>query len=162
MCRVVNYTSSGEKVLKINHNSTISGTVGTHSLSTWKMTVKPVMMEASTLLVNSIVSPYSGILRVCTAEYQATVTGTTAPTRDYGSCFGSMTRSGTGVYAQPINSGMFSAVPTCIVSNNAGTSNANCIVNGAATTTSVPVSCWDGDDGTAVDGRPTIICIGPK
>jgi hypothetical protein len=102
-------------------------------------------------------SPY----RECIGEWQNTVSGTTAPSRNYGSCFGSMTRSGPGAYAAPITASLYSAVPSCIAGDHLGNYKL-CTLNGAATTTSVPLQCGQAGTDTAADSRPGIICRGPR
>lgn len=166
LCGPVKFSSTGSQTIKVQILAS-TGTSTFQAVNRDRAIYWSIFKMNSTApapnITQSVVAPqYSGVLNICAADYQTTITGTQAPDREvFGDCFGSATRSGTGTYAQPINSGIFSSAPQCwITSNNASAGN-YCTLNGVPTTSSIPITCYAAG-GAAADGRPNIVCMGPK
>jgi hypothetical protein len=173
-CGTFVFDSAGKKTIRLMYEQEISGTPSNNFI--WAdassingqrdihITVERINQHKGLLLVNSVIAPqYTGVTALCAADYQSTVVGTQAPDREpLGDCFGSITRSGTGTYSQPINAGIYSSAPQCIVTSNNAAANDNCKLNGVPTTTSIPIACYNTTTAAAQDGRPNIYCAGPK
>jgi hypothetical protein len=171
-CGQINFSSAGNVGVRLMYEQGVAGTpddsvlLADANASTGqraiRVTVRPMIVPGNQpQTINSVMHGDAGVMRQCTGEWQATISGTTAPTRNYGTCFGSATTSGTGLYAMPITAGLFSASPTCLASSNGASGGDLCQINGAATTTSVPVACYNAA-GSLANARPTIFCWGPK
>jgi hypothetical protein len=165
LCGIYNATNTSSKTLSIQTKASAG------SVSISNLTAASVIEWQIFALDQSFPSPYfvgaivantqANVMEFCVVEYQTTVTTTTAPTRNYGNCFGSITRSATGTYSQPITAGVFSAAPTCSATSNNATNGSKCNTEGSATTTAVTVKCYAAGGSTLSDERPTITCYGP-
>lgn len=115
--------------------------------------------QKAPILVGSVTSGSTGAERI--ERVAVTTTCSSSPCTidsQSGSWVSSITRSGTGVYVVNINSGMFSAAPTCIANFANNVASSNCKAYGASTA-SVGVYC---DNGSAVDSKISLICMGPR
>lgn len=109
------------------------------------------------LLVGSVTSGSSGMLRTEYARVTATCSASPCTVDQSGSWLTSITRSGTGAYTVNFATGMWSAAPACTMTCNIGS---------CGTTTSPTTTSWvifgQNLSAVATDMRFDIICTGPR
>lgn len=163
------YTAAGDRNFVVQAHSLSSSTLcgvdvgdGTAGAgSTFRITVSPVNAAYQTpLLMGSLSSTYTGALR---EEYVRVdlCTGSPCTVNDKsGDWISSVSRGSSGSYAININSGVFSAAPSCTVTTTRG----NALV--ASTDVSVNTSTYfyvgTYSSGTLADGGFIARCIGKR
>jgi hypothetical protein len=163
LCEDFNFTSSGQKTIRVFYKSSIGGALTSHIINanstvdaTIHWSVVPLSQNfAAPLLVNSVITPNSGVMRIVRGNVTP---GVGSCTLNRGEGF-TVSDGSTGVCVVTFLSA-FSAIPTCsgtlvgAVSGVVGTNNLS--------TTLVDIQSRDNTfaltDGLAAD----FICIGPK
>jgi hypothetical protein len=88
--------NAGSNTIKVDHDSSISGTVGTHSFSTWRMRIKPLTVNRPTpLFTSSVSSAYStGVTK--RSYYSINCDGASSELQDVGSAISGITNISSG------------------------------------------------------------------
>lgn len=176
-CGMFNWTSAGIKGVRLMYEQAIVNTPNNSLLladadsnqgqRNLKWTVKPVTQQIpSPLVINSVTSNSSGLERIERANGPTGSSCTGSPctiSSQSGNWLSSVTRSSTGQYSANIQSGIFSAAPSCTCSTSRpGTGHAICYLNDVPPTSSSFVfGCIDAA-GTNVDCTFSIMCHGPR
>lgn len=172
-CGQCNFTSAGNKGLRLMYEQLVSGTPDTSSVradadaaegqAAIRITVRPLVPSLQTpLLVNSVVNSSSGATRVESARLNCD--GASSITAQQGSWISAIGNISAGACSVTIIGSIFSTAPYCsVVSETPAGGDPQILgLTTAPTTTSVSVDCSDnaGTDCTAYDFE--LICIGSK
>ena len=167
-CAVITASDTTAKTIKLQTASpTGSVTLGPASTTTanvmWSIFAIDQQLPAP-LLVNSVVSPMSGVTNICYGYI--TNAGVPAVTRSSGNCVTAASDDGTGVSTLTFASGTFSAVPSCTCTAASGASGNSRICSTEVTTnstsTSVTFGVYTGSTNAATDADFSFDCKGSK
>jgi hypothetical protein len=180
VCGNFNFTSAGQKTLRLMYEQDVSGTVTNNFLLAdqaaafgqrdIKWEVYPLnTYQPAPLLVGSVISGSSGIERLLRVNFggatpPSNCTAATCTIYQQSGNVSSVTRSGTGTFNVNLPSGTFSDLPSCSCSANnigAGGRNAVCSVF-AASTTLVEVQVFRQDTNALADSTVALQCQGPR
>lgn len=169
VCGKFNFSSAGQKTLRLFYEQDLTATVNSNVVLAdqlaaqgqrdihWEVYPIDTVVPAP-LLVNSVVSPSSGIERI-TRSY-ITNSGSCAISTQSGSWLSSVSDPGAGRCTLSIAAGTFSAAPTCTCSV-VGATSSYCQIESGATSTSL-TTLVSNDAGAALDNDFNIVCIGPR
>lgn len=167
VCGRCNFSSSGNKTLRLAAEVGTQGTVSLNALYTigagdygqakLAIKVKPVNQSVSApVLVNSVVSSYAGVSAVEHASVNTSCTGSPCTITSQSGCFSSITRASTGNYTANYSCG-FTSVPTCTLTGT----EYNFAYTAMPSTTAMTFVVADAG-GTASDAAFHIMCMGKK
>ncbi|MGL4556280.1 MAG: hypothetical protein ACRCV5_02170, partial [Afipia sp.] len=179
LCGTFNWTSAGQKTLRLMYEQDVSGTIAGSSIVTdananvggrdvhW--TVFPVGMSYNTpIFPGSVTSNSSGTERVERARVGGSTNDTTVCSsspctihRQSGAWLTSVSRGGSGSYTLNIATGIFSGPPTCTF-NPANNASLFATSAGTTTATSVGFTSAVSSTGTVTDTYFDVICMGPR
>jgi len=183
LCSVFNFQSSGQKTLRLNYTQSTTATITSNIIMAdaagggagnrdihWE--VYPLTQNfPAPLLVGSVTSNSSGLERVERASFGgSTVDNSVCSSspctiwRQSGAWLSSITRNTTGSYSPVINSGIFSATPSCSFTCGAATTTTiiSSIYNVSTwSSTSVSIGTVNGSN-VVSDAECSIICQGPR
>lgn len=165
LCGIYNATSTSAKTLSIQARSpagtaNIDTPANTSSASIYWSIVALDQGMAVPYLQGNVTSNTSGQERI--ERVRVTSTCTSSPctiASQSGSWLSSVTRASTGTYALVINSGIFSAAPTCTCNLNGATFTCANVIGVSATSVTFTTN---NAAGTLTDGSFNIICMGSK
>jgi hypothetical protein len=116
------------------------------------------------LLVGGVTSGSAGLTRIEHITFSGGTSSsncTSSPCTTYvtSGAFGTVTRTSTGLYTVPINSGVFSSAPSCTI-----TGGAVCLINtaSAVSSTNIPILCSVPGTGPVDAFNVNITCVGPR
>jgi hypothetical protein len=169
VCGTFEFSSSGQKTLRLMNEVNISGTVtaatvladasATQGQRDIHWEVYPVTQNTPMpLLVNSVVSSSPGVVKIVSALIANT--GTPTISRQTGSWISSLTDNGTGDTTINITAGTFTVAPVCTCSAKGGAAQVCNFTNADLTTSAIRASTFTSNTGAASDNDFHIICTG--
>jgi hypothetical protein len=174
LCGTFNFTTAGDKTLRLMYEQSISGTVNASTIAgdeaatigqrNIKWEVFPVnQLMPSPVLIGSVTSNSSTAERIERATVAEGAICSASPctiARQSGFWLSSVSRSGTGAYTFNIASGIFSGPVSCVTQQ---TNAFVCRSSGVApTSTSYSIDCRNSSGGLDDFRDLSIICMGPR
>jgi hypothetical protein len=165
-CANFNFSSAGIKGIRLMYNQTVAGTpnnvifLASATDKRPKFSVKQLSVPyPMPLVVGSVSSNSSGAERL----ERVTVTNSGTPTisTQSGSWISSITDGGVGIATLNVAAGIFSAAPSCTVSQYGGGGTGTCYISTTVTSTAVPVVCYNTSFALA-DRDFMVLCQGPR
>lgn len=170
ICGTFNFSSAGQKTLRLMYEQAVTNTPNSSFLAAdrdasvgqrdihWE--VYPIDQQIpAPLLVNSVVSPSSGVEQIVRASIAAP-SGCTISSQS-GSWLSTPTSAGAGRCAHVIAAGTFSATPSCSIVGVGASLTAHVCKIYSLSTSAIETVCVNVSDVGANIARE-IICMGPK
>jgi hypothetical protein len=164
ICSTFNITEMSTQSFLLTYGTTVGQSIGSQALEmdgykgrNVHFTVRPVTQNVpAPVLVNSVISPYAGAMRIIEAGY-ALCTSSPCTLGSNGG-FSSMTRTSTGVYVLNF-ANAFSIAPTCVYSGQGSADSYGLL---SATTTYLALATRNPTTAASQDSDGYVICLGPN
>lgn len=118
---------------------------------------------STALPTNLMYGPTTSTERIARARIGAPGGGSCAVTSESGDWInGTPTSSGTGICTIPINSEIFSGIPSCSITPLVPGVVSLCVIQGTPSATSIEYACFSDTGGTGVNIPTSVICMGPR
>lgn len=165
-CANFYFSSSGVKGIRLLYDQNVAGSpnnsifVATTSDKSPKFSVKQLSVPyPMPLVVGSVSSNSSGVERL--ERVTVANSGTPTVSTQSGSWISSITDGGVGIATLNVAAGIFSAAPSCTVSQYGGGGTGTCYISTTVTSTAVPVVCYNTSFALA-DRDFMVLCQGPR
>lgn len=170
-CSIFNFTSAGNKTLRLMYEQTITGSpTGNELLAdantgrgqrNMRWIIRPITQNTpAPILVGSVTSNSTGALRVESAKIPTAGTSITSQSSQW---LGTCTRPSNGNYRCTVNSGVFSSDPTCVVTTrDNGAVNVTMWQSGYPASTELRWFIHRSTDAVLDNASSEIICMGPR
>lgn len=167
-CGVLNFSSSGQKTLRLMYETAITGTWSQHLIPAdatngrqvhW--TIRPLTQSVpAPVLVGSVIQEGAGVEKIVRLTSDVSSCSSSPCTINTSNGFSTVTRGSTGNYIANFTNA-FGSQPTCSVTS--GNGNIFCAANPSnVLTTYVGFSCVISTTGAAADASFSVMCIGGK
>lgn len=171
LCGVFNFTSSGQKTIRLYYEQNVSGTVSTSQILAdagggvgqrdVHFVVYPINQSTpQPLIMNSVTTNYSGQLRIETAKINCD--GSSVITTQTGTWLSTISNISSGTCTLTFSAGMFSSAPVCTATMT-DTGGTPLSVDTVLTSSSAQLHFFNTTTGAnAAGGDAVIMCVGPK